>query len=144
MTANGPGRVMCSFRRCHAVSKYTVTHTVTRCVTRGKAGVIVITDQCIDRRLLWGGDNARLQRIIHLLNRLSGFISVTCPGSRVPVSSICHVTRVRLMISNVATDGFVLRCAPGLPAARLGCWQSSLIWKLKLLNHINAGLDYNV
>ena len=63
------------------------THCHTHChtaVTRGKAGVIVITDQCIDRRLLWGGDNARLQRIIHLLNRLSGFISVTCPGLTCP------------------------------------------------------------
>ena len=64
---NTLSRRLCVTRRCHT----------------GKAGVIVITDQCIDRRLLWGGDNARLQRIIHLLNRLSGFISVTCPGSRV-------------------------------------------------------------
>ena len=85
-----------SVTHCHAVS-HTVTpavcHTllsraaVTRCchtllshaaVTRGKlllsSQINVLTANCSGRRY-----NAQLLRIIHLLNRLSGFISVTCP-----------------------------------------------------------------
>ena len=91
MTASVRGRVMCSFRRCDEC--HTLSHTVTPAVCHTLLSHSAVTRcchtgescYCHQRSMYWPQtalgtrDNAQLLRIIHLLNRLSGFISVTCP-----------------------------------------------------------------